>query len=96
MTYPSAGAAFAIFVTVALSYGPVHAQTPDTCNRAAMDEVMGQTSFFVTQVIYDIAAYAPEQVVRFLRPGDAPGPVRESRLTVVFDGEGRATQAYCG
>lgn len=88
----------ALLICAAISWGagPVRAQAPDTCNRAAMEAVIGQTSFFATQVIYDIAAVAPERIVRFLRPGDAPGPENTRRLSVVFDGDGRVTRVFCG
>lgn len=96
MSRTSVNVTFSIAAVMAMTSSPAHTQAPDTCNRAAMDGVIGQTSFFVTNVIYDIAAYAPEQIVRFLRPGDDPGPTRANRLTVVFDADGRATRAYCG
>lgn len=81
---------------VALPAIPLKAQEADTCNRSAMSHVIGETSFVVTNVIYEIAAYAPEQIVRYLRPGDDPGAVRASRLSVVFDADGRVTRVYCG
>lgn len=74
----------------------LHAQEPDTCDRVAMDDVIGATSFSVTNVVYEIAAYAPNQIVRYLRPGEDPGFERSDRLTVVFDGDGRVIRVYCG
>lgn len=85
---------FAAMITALAS--PLTAQTPDTCNRAAMADMIGQPTFYVVNVVYEIAEYAPEQVVRLLRPGQEPGFVRPNRMTVLLDDDGLVAEVYCG
>lgn len=81
---------------IGLPEGSAQAQTSDTCNLAAMDGVVGQTSAFATNLINDLQEYASDQIVQFLLPGENPEDVDMRRLTVVFGGDGKVTRAYCG
>lgn len=81
---------------IGLPAGPIQAQTSDTCNLAEMDGAVGQTSAYATNAVNDIQEFAPDQIVRFLLPGEAPGVVDMRQLTVVFGSDGRVVRIYCG
>lgn len=92
---PTTCRAFAVALAFGMAPSAVQAQAPDTCNRAPMEEVIGQTSFFAMNVVYEIAAYAPEQIVRILRPGEDPGVARPTRMTIYLDSDGRVREVRC-
>lgn len=96
MTPTKAMAALAVTALVGLSATSGQAEAPDTCNRAAMADMIGEPTFYVVNVIYEIAEYAPEQVVRLLRPDQEPGFERPNRMTVLLDESGNVAEVYCG
>lgn len=92
---PAAGRAFAVALAWGMAPSAALAQAPDTCNRTPVEEVIGQTTFFAMNVVYEIAEYAPEQIVRILRPGEDPGFTRPTRMTIYLDSEGRVREVRC-